>query len=132
MPLGHLIPGVPSTEHAYACVHTNEIQITNENRDKDGDKDRREPDTRPDLLEHENNDHDDTDDAHERQRAKRTNLRALNRQKYKRHRAKKTNNELESTARPEIQAAAANSTNLRKLNRQKYKRQRANQAKTLI
>ena len=65
MSLGYLKPGVPSTEHPNACVHTNELQITNENREKAGDKENREPDTRPAVLELENNTHDDTGDADE-------------------------------------------------------------------
>ena len=58
---------------------------------------------------------------YKRQRAARTHFRALNRQNYKRHGAQKPKNELVSTERPEIQAAAANSTNLTKMYCQKYK-----------
>ena len=47
MSSGYLTPGVPSTEHPHACVHTNE------------------PDTRTAVQEIENNTHDDTGDADE-------------------------------------------------------------------
>ena len=60
MSSGYLTPGVPSTEHPNACVHTNELQITNENRETTGDKENKEPDTRPAVLELENNTHDNT------------------------------------------------------------------------
>ena len=47
MSSGYLTPGVPSTEHPHACVHTNE------------------PDARTAVQEIENNTHDDTGDADE-------------------------------------------------------------------
>ena len=66
MSSGYLTPGVPSTEHPHACVHTNE------------------PDTRTAVQEIENKTYDDTGDADDldillrstelQPNAKRTNL----------------------------------------------------------